>query len=131
MLAAREGAGYSYSLFHVADCGEGPDTIRQYYQDFLPSAEFPRAHANVAVTLVCAETEAESRRQMDWISSRNFNIVVNVWGDASQCREQIDSLCDRYGVSECVVVPLWVKVDERIASLRLLASAFSLDYSYL
>jgi luciferase family oxidoreductase group 1 len=131
ILAAREGAGFSYSLFHGADSGEGPDTIRQYYMDFVPSVEMPEPNANIAITLICAETEADSLRQMNWIKSRRFDIGINVCGDPLQCREQILAICERYGVTECMVVPLWVGMEQRVASLRLLANAFAFDYSYL
>ena len=130
ILAAKEGAGYSYSLFHVPDCSEGPATIRQYYDTFFPSAEFPTASASLAVTTICAETEADSQRYANWLQSEKFGIPINVHGDAGQCREQIISLCERYGVDECIIVPLWAHHEQRVLSLKLLADAFALDQVY-
>jgi luciferase family oxidoreductase group 1 len=61
-LAAILGLPFSYAQFFGTDVGDGPDIVESYRQHFRPSAFFAEPKVNVAVHVLCAETEAEAQR---------------------------------------------------------------------
>ena len=59
-LAANAGMGYSFAS-HFSPTPAAP-AVRAYRENFRPSARFPRPHAILAVSVVCADNEAEAER---------------------------------------------------------------------
>ena len=127
-LASSQGTAYSYSLFH-GDSSEGPATLEEYRQGFQASPELSESCANIALTIICAETEAAAAHQRLFIEALKIVNAVNVCGTPEQCREQLLDLRHRYGVDECILVPLWESFEDRARTFRLLSEAFALAHS--
>lgn len=68
-LAARLGLPFSYAHFFGIGVQDGPAIVASYRQNFQPSAYLSEPRANVAVHVLCAETEEETLRLA---SSRNL-----------------------------------------------------------
>ena len=69
-LAGQMGLGYSFAS-HFSPAPPAP-AFQAYRESFQPSEAFPRPHAIVAVSAVCAETEEEAERlassmQLVWV----------------------------------------------------------------
>ena len=62
-LAGSLGLGYSFAR-HFSPTPPAP-AIRAYRESFRPSAQFPKPHAILAVSVVCAETE-ERAEHLAW-----------------------------------------------------------------
>ena len=58
LFAAQLGMGFSFAQF--INPGGGPAAVRAYRQQFRPSAELPAPAANVALFVLCADTEAKA-----------------------------------------------------------------------
>ena len=58
--AAELGCGFSFAQFISGE--DGAEQVRGYRDRFRPSAQFPAPRANVALGVICAETEAEAHR---------------------------------------------------------------------
>jgi luciferase family oxidoreductase group 1 len=58
--AAELGCGYSFAQFISG--ADGTDLVRSYRERFRPSAHFGAARANVAIGVICADTQAEADR---------------------------------------------------------------------
>ncbi len=69
-LAGQLGMGYAFAS-HFSPAPAGPP-LQAYRDAFQPSVAFPRPHAIVAASVVCAETEEEAERlatsmQLAWV----------------------------------------------------------------
>ena len=54
--------GLPFAFAHFITPAYGPQVVRSYRRGFSPSARLSRPYAAVAVSVVCADTEAEARR---------------------------------------------------------------------
>ena len=61
LYAAQFGAAFAFA--HFISTEGGPEAMRAYREAFRPSGALARPCANVAVFALCADTEAEARRQ--------------------------------------------------------------------
>ena len=61
MYAARFGAAFAFA--HFISTEGGPEAMRAYREAFRPSASLREPCGNVAVFALCADTDAEARRQ--------------------------------------------------------------------
>jgi luciferase family oxidoreductase group 1 len=68
-LAARLGLPFSYAHFFGLGVQDGPAIVASYRQNFQPSVYLDQPHTNVAVHVLCAETEEEALKLS---SSRNL-----------------------------------------------------------
>ena len=68
-LAARSGLPFSYAHFFGLGVEDGPAIVESYRTHFQPSAFLSHPRVNVAVHVLCAETEEEAHRLA---SSRNL-----------------------------------------------------------
>lgn len=58
-LAAERGLPFSYAHFFGASVDQGPGIVDRYRKNFRPSALCPEPRVNVAVSVLCAETQEE------------------------------------------------------------------------
>jgi luciferase family oxidoreductase group 1 len=56
------GTGLSFSFAHFISPGHGPQLLAGYRRRFRPSPSHPEPRANVGVSVLCAETDAEAER---------------------------------------------------------------------
>jgi luciferase family oxidoreductase group 1 len=73
-LAAQQGLPFSYAHFFGVGVEHGPAIVESYRHHFRPSAHLSEPLVNVAVQVLCAETETEARRLA---ASRNL-VRLNV-----------------------------------------------------
>lgn len=99
-LAALHGTCYGHSLAHLSS-RDDPSVLDIYRSEFRPRPGQPRPQAVLAVTGLCAPTEAEARRRAG-ASGIKTGDVPPVIGDPRQCREQLEALAHRYGTQELV-----------------------------
>jgi len=76
-LAAMLGLPFSYAHFFAIEVEDGPAIVEGYRRHFRPSASLSEPRVNVAVHVLCAETEAESKRLA---TSRNLAKLKNALG---------------------------------------------------
>jgi luciferase family oxidoreductase group 1 len=76
-LAAMLGLPFSYAQFFGIGVEDGPAIVESYRQYFRPSAWLSEPQVNVAVHVLCAETEDEARRLA---VSRNLAKLKTVLG---------------------------------------------------
>ena len=69
LLAAERGVPFSYAYFFGVSVEHGPSIVDAYRHRFRPSAYLSAPKVNVAVQVLCAETEDEAKRLA---SSRNL-----------------------------------------------------------
>ena len=58
-LAAERGLPFSYAHFFGASIEQGPAIVERYRRSFRPSPYCPEPRVNVAVSVLCAETQEE------------------------------------------------------------------------
>lgn len=63
LFAAHVGAAFSFA--HFINPNGGPDMVRLYKERFRPSPELAAPLANVAIFVLCAETEAKAQELAD------------------------------------------------------------------
>jgi luciferase family oxidoreductase group 1 len=61
-LAAERGLPFSYAHFFGIGVEHGPAIVESYRRHFRPSASLPEPRVNIAVQVLCAETEDEAKR---------------------------------------------------------------------
>ena len=61
LLAAERGLPFSYAHFFGTSAGHGPAIVESYRQRFEPSGDLAEPRVNVAVQVLCAETDAEAQ----------------------------------------------------------------------
>lgn len=123
-LAARQGTCYGLSLSHTKS-RDDPSLLAVYRDEFRPSKELPRPQCIVSVAGVCAETEEEAWRLAE-AAPEYPRSGLEVVGTPEQCREKLEALCHRYGVSELVLLNLAPTQESRLRSLRLLSEVLHL-----
>lgn len=120
-LAATSGAGLASSSFHTS-LPMSPDTFARYRDTFVPRPELRAPVTALAVSVLCAETEAEARRYHD-VYQRLFGYEQSVIGTPAQCAQELVALQRATGADELVVAPRQDAPDEVIRGLRLLMEA--------
>lgn len=71
-FAGQQGLGYSFAS-HFSQTPAGP-ALAAYRDNFVPSERFPKPHVILAVSVVCAETDAEA----DFLASTGDLMQVNL-----------------------------------------------------
>ena len=61
LLAAGKGLPFSYAHFFGTAAGQGPAIVASYRERFEPSERMSEPRVNVAVQVMCAETDAEAQ----------------------------------------------------------------------
>lgn len=74
-LAAQRGLPFSFALFFGIGVEYGPRIVETYRRNFQPSAILSEPQVNVAVQVMCAETEAEAQRLATSRDLLRLNIV--------------------------------------------------------
>ena len=124
-LAAARGTAFSYSLYH--SCSQcDPSVIEKYYDRFQPSIMLDKPKCNLALSIVCAETEAKAIQQKTLVEKVDKTSQVNVFGTLEQCKEQLLEIQHRYQVSEIIIISSWHIFEQRKLSYQMLAEAFNL-----
>lgn len=147
--------GLPLSWAHFITWSDGGPIVRAYLDQFQPSDAFPEPRANLAVSLVCGETDADAQRIASsvryWrqqalrgtIPSIDAALAVlgsdggkslptqpgrkpMIVGDPAQCREGIEVLASEHGVDEVLVVTITHRHEDRVRSYELLAAEFGL-----
>jgi luciferase family oxidoreductase group 1 len=133
-LAARFGTGLCFSLHHAPVEIDGVALIDEYRRNFEPSPEFPEPAVIIAISCICADTEAKAREyQEDYgrfvdgyapeLREKVFKTPMIV-GSPEQCRKAFTDICERYGTNEIMIADLLGnhRYAERLEMFRLLAS---------
>jgi luciferase family oxidoreductase group 1 len=124
-LAAQNGVAYSHSLFHKG-FQDNPTILQKYRETFEPRFEkIPTPRCNIAVAGICADTEAQAYQLLEQHSNYQF-IIPSIVGNPSQCKEQLEALQERYGVSEIIFLDLCQECEDRLRSYELLAAELGL-----
>ncbi len=124
-LAAARGTAFSYSLYH--SCSQcDPNVIDKYYNKFQPSIMLDKPKCNLALSIVCAETEAEAKQQQTLVEKIDKTSRVNVVGTPEQCQEQLLEIQHQYQVSEIIIISSWHIFEQRKLSYQMLAEVFNL-----
>jgi luciferase family oxidoreductase group 1 len=125
-LAAQHGTAFSYSLFHRGSA-QDPTVLDGYCDRFRCVGSLREARCNIAVSVICAETEEAARQQRASIEQLlGGDMRVNFSGTPEQCRERFLELQHRMGTDELIVHSLWHGYEERLASYRMLAEVCGL-----
>jgi luciferase family oxidoreductase group 1 len=88
-LAAQRGLPFSYAHFFGLGVEHGPAIVESYRRQFRPSVSVSEPRVNVAVQVLCAETEEEARRLA---ASRNLvrlNLVLGRRGGIPTVEEAL------------------------------------------
>ena len=123
-LAAQKGTAFSYSLYH-ASSKQDPQVLQEYRGRFQPNI-LREPKCNLAVSVVCAETEAEATKQQALIEKIDRTSRVNVVGTAEQCREQLLEIQHQYQVSEIIIISSWHLFGRRQSSYQMLSEVLGL-----
>jgi luciferase family oxidoreductase group 1 len=122
LTAAHNGTAYGLALF-LNPSRDGMAALRAYRDNFRAGA-LAQPRWNVAVAGVCAESEAEARRQC--AAHGNRFIVPTVAGDPEQCRAQLHEIAARYETDEIIFLPVGGSAQQRLSCCQLLAEALGL-----
>jgi luciferase family oxidoreductase group 1 len=120
-LAATSGAGLASSGFHTS-VPMSPDTFARYRDTFVPRPELPTPVTALAVSVLCAETEAEARSYHD-VYQRLFGYEQTVIGTPAQCAQELVALRRSTGADELLIAPRQDSADAAIRGLRMLVEA--------
>ncbi len=127
-LAAHHGVAYSHSLFHKG-YQDDPSILQEYRETFQAKfAKIRTPQCNIAVAGICADTETRAKQLLKQ-HTNNF-IVPTVVGSASQCKEMLQALQERYRVDEIIFLDICHELDDRLRSYELLAGEFRLASTY-
>lgn len=96
-LAAQRGLPFSYAHFFGIGVEYGPAIVETYRRQFRPSAILSEPRINIAVQVLCAETEAEARRLA---ASRNLLRLSIVRGRPGRVQTVEDALAYPYSPEE-------------------------------
>lgn len=118
-LAARLGTCFGLSLL-LPQSRDEPAVMARYLEEFRPRPEQPRPQAVLAVSGLCAETEAEAER-LAKVFGDGFRSKQSVVGNPEQCRERLLALADRYRTDELIFLDLAPDAESRLRCYRLLA----------
>lgn len=117
--AARIGASFCCTLFHASV--PGPELLRRYREQFVPSSELVGPQAAVAVCGVCAEREEDARAIRASFPSTVYR--ADVVGSPEQCRAQLLEIQSVYDTDEILFLDISPTFEARERSYRLLAEA--------
>lgn len=120
-FAAAAGTGLASSSFHTS-LPMSPDTFARYRDTFTPRPEMPAPVAALAVSVLCAESEAEARGYDDQYQ-RIFGYEHTIVGTAARCAEAIVALRRATGADEILLAPRQRAAAEAIRGLRAVAEA--------
>lgn len=120
-LAATSGAGLASSHFH-SSVPMSLDTFARYRDTFVPRPEFPTPVTALAVSLLCAETEAEARSYHD-VYQRLFGYEQTVIGTPARCAQELVALQRSTGADELLVAPRQNTAGGVIRGLRMVMEA--------
>ena len=124
IIAAKHSTAFSYSLFHRFS-KQVPAISEHYRSEFIPGNGRLMPCCNIAVSVVCAPTEAEALKQKTWIESVQSDFQINVYGDAESCVTQLRNLARIYQTNELVIFMMWHIFEKRLEGLQLLAERFA------
>ncbi|NQZ95729.1 MAG: LLM class flavin-dependent oxidoreductase [Myxococcales bacterium] len=74
-LAAEIGLPFSYAHFFGTAGDRGPAIVESYRRHFRPSARLAEPRANIAVQVLCADTEAEAERHASSLRVARLNMA--------------------------------------------------------
>ena len=77
-LAADRGLPFSYAHFFGASVEQGPAIVERYRKNFRPSALCPEPRVNIAVSVLCAETQDEVDYHSISLKVSRLNMVRGV-----------------------------------------------------
>ncbi len=149
-FAAHFGRPLGYA--HFFGGGDGVAIVDSYRRDYTPSVAHPEPEANIAVGVICAETDEEARRlatSVDtWrahgmqgpipepdavgVSPRPNPLAVNggrppaIVGSPATVRAGIEALAAEYRVDEVLMVTIVWDHHARVRSYELVAEEFGL-----
>lgn len=151
-LGGRIGAGYAFAA-HFSATPAAP-AVAAYRDEFVASAHFPEPRVILALSVVCAETEAEARelsssveiqferirrgetgplpspdeaRETGWSASapaRGPMAGLLVFGTPERVREEIEARAEEAGADEVMVMTIVHDPAARLRSYELLAEVF-------
>jgi luciferase family oxidoreductase group 1 len=124
--AALLGTAFCYSLYHA--CSQKDiNIVREYRHEFQSSVMLHEPKCNLAVSVVCAETEAEARQQKNLVEKIDKTSTVNVAGTPEQCKEQLLEIQHQYQVSEIIMISSWHIFERRKFAYQILAEVLNLS----
>lgn len=124
-LAAEKGTAFSYSLYHAFSKQE-PQVLQEYRSRFQPNSRLSEPKCNLAVSVVCGETEAEAKKQQILVEKIDRTSRVNVVGTPEQCQEQLLEIQHQYQVSEIIIISSWHLFARRQSSYQMLSEVLDL-----
>jgi luciferase family oxidoreductase group 1 len=115
-LAARHSTSFGFSLAHVQS-KDDPTITARYQEEFRSSPWLARPELVVAVSGLCAETEAEAR-----------SLALRDLGNPQPelCRQKLEAIAHRYHTEELVFLDLAPDGASRLRCYRLLSEALGL-----
>ncbi|WP_059046526.1 MsnO8 family LLM class oxidoreductase [Paenibacillus rubinfantis] len=121
--AAELGTGYVFGQF-MSD-SDGAEILRAYREAFRPSVHHAKPVAMLAVSVICAETEAQAEalaeKAAEGFRDRGGSPFQGFVGTARQVREQLSDLQHKCENDEFLIVTPIPDYEERLHSYRLLA----------
>lgn len=149
-FAAHFGRPLGYA--HFFGGGDGVAIVDSYRRQYQPSAAHPEPEANIAVGVICAETDAEARelaRSVEaWrasglqgpiphlddavvpepgpLSIRQPQRPPTIVGSPATVRAGLEELADEYRVNELMVVTIVWDHAARVRSYELIAEEFAM-----
>ncbi len=123
-FAAASGAGLAASSFHTA-APLSPAVFARYRDTFCPRPEFPAPRTALAVSVLCAATDADARMYHE-MYQRLFGYERTIVGTAAQCVDELLALQLETGADELVVAPRQPTTVEAFHALARLAEALEL-----
>jgi luciferase family oxidoreductase group 1 len=124
-LAASQGTAFSYSLYHGAS-QQDPSVLAEYRDTFQPSELLQKPLCNVTLAVVCAEKEAQAKRQKSLFEYSITDVKTSVVGTPEQCQEQILEIQYQYQVDEIILLSPWHLFEERKRSYEMLAEVLKI-----
>lgn len=123
--AAELGTGYVFGQF-MSD-SDGTEVLRAYRETFRPSVHRAEPSAMLAVSVICAETEARAEvlaaQAAEGFRARGGAPFQGFSGTAKQVLEQLGNLQQKCRNDEFLIVSLIPDYEERLLSYQLLAEA--------
>ncbi|WP_178020710.1 MsnO8 family LLM class oxidoreductase [uncultured Paenibacillus sp.] len=125
--AAELGTGYVFGQF-MSD-SDGAEILRAYREAFRPSVHRPESSAMLAVSVICAETEARAEalaaKTAEGFRARGGSPFQGFAGTGKQVREHLRNLQEKCGNDEFLIVSPISDYEERLLSYRLLAEKYT------
>jgi luciferase family oxidoreductase group 1 len=144
-LAGKLGVSYSvHDFLLTCDSQEslerasarGPESVRRYLDQFVPSSAQRGPTFNVTCFGICADTEARAAelwrlKHARDVAQRGAHALprASFLGTPAQCAEQLAAVAARYEAGEIIVQSLSETLDDCLRSYSLLAEALLGDQS--